>query len=116
MRIVSGRTLKPHCAEENGTMERAYRTIREALEGKELTNLLQARDVLAKVVQWYNEERLQSALGYLPPKVYHQCNPRERHEERRRRMAEARQRRKERNLELRQPTIPFAEEPPVASL
>jgi putative transposase len=108
--------IKPHCPEENGTMERAYRTIREALAGEELTNLLEAQDVLAKVVGWYNEERLHSALGYLPPAVYYQGNPSERHAERRRQMAEARHRRKERNLELRQRTIPFAEEPPVASL
>src|SRR5262249_37952024 len=69
--------IKPHCPEENGTMERAYRTIREALEGEELTNLLQAQDVLAKVVRWYNEERLHSALGYLPPVVYYRGSPAE---------------------------------------
>jgi transposase InsO family protein len=107
--------IKPHCPEENGTMERAYRTLREALEGEELTNLLQARDVLGRVVRWYNEERLHSALGYLPPVVYYRGNPRERHEVRRRKMAEARHRRKESNLELRQRTIPYSEEEPVAS-
>lgn len=96
-------------------MERAYRTIREALEGEELTNLLQARDVLAKVVKWYNEERLHSALGYLPPAVYYRGNPNAHHEERRRRMAEARHRRKEKNLELKQRTIPYSAEEPVAS-
>jgi transposase InsO family protein len=107
--------IKPHCPEENGTMERAYRTIREALEGEELTNLLEARDVLAKVVRWYNEERLHSALGYLPPAEYYCGNPKERHEQRRRKMAEARHRRKEKNLELRQRTIPYSAEEPVAS-
>ena len=107
--------IKPHCPEENGTMERAYRTLREALEGEELTNLLQARDVLATVVRWYNEERLHSALGYLPPAEYYCGNPKERHEERRQKMAEARYRRKEKNLELRQRTIPYSAEEPVAS-
>src|SRR5262249_32273897 len=61
--------ITPHCPEENGVMERAYRTLREALEGEELTNYLQAQDVLAKVVRWYSEERLHSALGYLSPVV-----------------------------------------------
>ena len=28
--------IKPHCPEENGLMERAYRTLREALDGQEL--------------------------------------------------------------------------------
>jgi putative transposase len=107
--------IKPHCPEENGTMERAYRTLRAALEGEELTNYLQAQDVLAKVVRWYNEERLHSALGYLPPVVYYRGQPAMRHEERRRKLAEARHRRKETNLELRQRTIPCAEAEPVSS-
>ena len=107
--------IKPHCPEENGTMERAYRTIREALEGEELTDLLQARDVLANVVRWYNEERLHSALGYLPPAVYYRGDPTGRHGERRRKMAEARHCRKEQNLALRQRTIPYSAEEPVAS-
>jgi len=96
-------------------MERAYRTLREALDGEELTDPLQARDVLARVVRWYNEERLHSALGYLPPAVYYRGDPTARHEERRRKMAEARHRRKEKNLELRQRTIPYSAEEPVAS-
>ena len=107
--------IKPHCPEENGTMERAYRTLREALDGEELTDPLQARDVLARVVRWYNEERLHSALGYLPPAVYYRGDPTARHDERRRKMAEARHRRKEKNLELRQRTIPYSAEEPVAS-
>ena len=107
--------IRPHCPEENGTMERAYRTIREALEGEELTDLLQAQDVLAEVVTWYNERRLHSALGYLPPAVYYRGNPTERHAERRQKMAQARHRRKETNLELRQRTIPHSAEEPVAS-
>ncbi len=107
--------IKPHCPEENGTMERAYRTLREALEGEELTNLLAAQDVLARVVRWYNEERLHSALGYLPPAVYYRGNPRERHEQRRQKMFAARKRRRELNLGMRQPTIPYSAEEPVAS-
>jgi putative transposase len=107
--------IRPHCPEENGTMERAYRTLREALEGEELTNYLQAQEVLAKVVRWYNEERLHSALGYLPPVVYYRGQPAVRHEERRRKLAEARHRRKETNLKLRQRTIPFAEAEPVST-
>ena len=79
-----------------------------------MTDLLQATEVLAKVMRWYNEERLHSALGYLPPVVYYRGNPKNRHEERRRKMAEARHRRKEKNLELKKKSIPFAEELPVS--
>jgi transposase InsO family protein len=107
--------IKPHCPEENGTMERANRTLRERLEEEELTDLLQARDVITKVVRWYNDERLHSALGYLPPREYYHGDPKVRQDARRRKMAEARHRRKEKNLELKQRTLPFAAEEPVSS-
>ena len=37
---LSHKKIKPHCPEENGIMERANRTFREALEGEELTDRL----------------------------------------------------------------------------
>jgi transposase InsO family protein len=101
--------IKPHCPEENGTMERAYRTLRDRLEEEELLDPVQAKHTLEKVIKWYNERRLHSALGYLPPAEYYRGTPKIRHEERRKKMAEARHRRKEKNLELRQRTIPFTE-------
>jgi transposase InsO family protein len=101
--------IRPHCPEENGLMERAYRTLREELEGEELTNLLQARGVLARIVRRYNEERLHSALGYLRPKDFYRGTPQEKQAERRRKLMEARHRRRERNLGLSQGTIAFQE-------
>jgi putative transposase len=99
--------IKPHCPEENGIIERSNRTLREALEGEELSDLLQARDVIARIVRWYNTQRLHSALGYLRPIDYYRGNPLALHEARRRKMAEARHRRREKNLKLRQPTLPL---------
>jgi transposase InsO family protein len=99
--------IKPHCPEENGVIERSNRTLREALDGAELTDWLQARDVITGIVQWYNEDRLHSALGYLRPIDYYRGDPVALHEQRRRKMAEARHRRREKNLKLRQPTLPL---------
>ena len=99
--------IKPHCPEENGIIERSNRTLREALDGEELTDLLQARGVIAGIVRWYNEDRLHSALGYLRPIDYYRGDPAALHEQRRRKMAEARHRRRENNLKLRQPTLPL---------
>ncbi|MCI0407667.1 MAG: IS3 family transposase, partial [Acidobacteria bacterium] len=78
--------IRPHCPEEHGVIERSFRTLREALEGEELSNLLEAERVLARLVRWYNEERLHSVLGYLPPVVVYRGNPEERKEERRRKL------------------------------
>ena len=61
-------------------IERSFRTLREALEGQELTNLLEAERILARLVRWYNTERLHSALGYLPPEVVYRGDPEARKE------------------------------------
>lgn len=99
--------IKPHCPEENGLMERAYRTLREALEEEELTDRPTAERVLARVIGWYNEERLHRALGYLRPVDYYRGDPAALIETRRRKLAAARHQRKEANLRLRQRTLPL---------
>jgi transposase InsO family protein len=111
---LNHRRIKPHCPEENGTMERANRTIDEALEGEELGNYLEAVKVIGKVIGWYNEKRLHSALGFLTPADYYRGNPEELYAIRRHKLAAARHRRRETNLQLRQPTLPFTIEESVA--
>lgn len=111
---LSHHRIKPHCPEENGIMERTYRTFRERLEGEVLENLLQARDVMARIVHWYNEERLHSALGYLRPVDYYQGDPDQLQAVRRQKLAQARHRRREENLQLRQRTLPLSSEEVVA--
>ena len=99
--------IRPHCPEENGLMERANRTLREGLDGEDLTDLLTAGCVIGRVVRRYNEERLHSALGYLPPRESYRGEPSKRLEERRIKLSQARHRRRERNLQLRQGTLPL---------
>ncbi len=106
--------ITPHCPEENGLMERANRTIGEALEDEDLDNYLTAVGVLGKIMDWYNEERLHSALDFLRPADYYRGNPDELRHARRQKLAEARHHRKEKNLQLRQPTLPFTSEETVA--
>ena len=99
--------ITPHCPEENGLVERAHRTFAEILDEMEFDDLAEARAAIAEIVRWYNEERLHSALHFLRPVDYYRGKPAQLLEERRRKLAEARHRRKERNLEIRQQTIPF---------
>jgi len=106
--------IKPHCPEENGIMERCNRTFREALDGEELTDLYQAREVMKKIIDWYNQERLHRALGYLKPIDYYRGNPEQLHQQRREKLATARHQRRETNLQLRQRTLPLKSRESVA--
>jgi hypothetical protein len=99
--------IKPHCPEENGLIERTYRTLREALDGHEMRDIQEARGILGRVIHWYNDERLHRALGYLRPVDYYRGDPQALQEARRRQLAVARHQRKEANLRLRQRTLPL---------
>ena len=113
--------IRPHCPEENGLVERVHRTFAEAMDDHDLRDLEQAREVIADLVRWYNEERLHSALHYLRPIDYYRGDPASLLEERRRKLAVARHQRRERNLSLSQPTFAFeameseVRRPPISS-
>ena len=107
--------IKPHCPEENGLIERMHRTLRAEMDGEALSNLLEAEKTFARIVKRYNESRLHSALGYLPPAAYYRGNPEARSAARRTKLAQARHQRKEKNLELQQRTLPLSAGEDVAS-
>jgi transposase InsO family protein len=109
------RRIRPHCPEENGLIERANRTMRESLEDGEFSNYLELGKTLASIRRRYNEERLHSALGYLPPRDFYRGDPKQRFEERRVKLFQARHRRRERNLDLRQGTLAFERGEAVSS-
>ncbi len=97
--------IKPHCPEENGIMERANRTLRECLDELELSNRSDAEEALKAIVANYNNVRLHSALGFKPPAIYYRGNPAELDVNRALKLRQARHRRKEENLKLKQKTL-----------
>lgn len=99
--------IHPHCPEENGIVERAHRTLGEAFDAVAPADLEAARQAFQDIIDWYNHQRLHSALHFLRPVDYYRGEPEKLLEARRRKMAEARHRRRERNLEVTQPTLAF---------
>jgi len=99
--------IKPHCPEENGVMERCNRTLREAIEVHEFTGRYEAEEVLGKIINHYNNERLHSALEFQTPATWYRGNPLEVTAARRLKLSQARHRRKQINLGIRQRTLPY---------
>jgi len=73
----------------------------------ELENRFQAEDAIKSIIEHYNTERLHSALGFLRPADYYRGDPPRLHESRRHKLAQARHRRKQINLGIRQRTLPL---------
>lgn len=99
--------IRPHCPEENGVVERMHRTLRERIEEHELDGRYDSEEVIRKVVQHYNEERLHSSLEYQTPATWYRGNPEAVRTARRAKLSAARHRRKEINLGVRQRTLPY---------
>ena len=69
-----------------------------------------AATVIAGIIDHYNHRRLHSSLSYLRPVDYYRGDPTTLLAERRRRLQEARELRKQENLKLRQRLIPWRQE------
>jgi len=68
-----------------------------------------------RIIKRYNEERSHRALGYLRPVDFYRWDPKAKQEERRPKLAQARHRRRERNLALERPTLPYTAAEPVTN-
>jgi len=99
--------IKPHCPEENGVMERCNRTLREAIEMHELTSRYEAEEAIGRIIAHYNEARLHSALDFQTPATWYHGNPEQVTRARRLKLSQARHRRKQFNLGIRQRTLPY---------
>jgi hypothetical protein len=82
--------------------------VREGLEQEDPSNYLELLSVLAKLTRRYNEERLHSALGYLPPWEFYRGDPSQRFEERRVKAMADRRGRESRPVPLRSPAVACA--------
>jgi len=96
-RGISQRRIYPHCPEQNGFIERGIRSVKE-LAGVEFLDNRSAYDEMRKAIEYYNQERRHSNLHYLRPIDYYWGDPLSLLEERREKIARAREERKQINL------------------
>ncbi len=96
---VAGMThvrTSPYYPQSNGKLERYHKTIKgECIRVKVPLSLEDARRLVTDYVAYYNEVRLHSAIGYVTPKDKLLGNDAAIHAERDRKLAEARERRKQ---------------------
>lgn len=103
-----GQTLiRPHTPTDNGHIERYHRTIGERIDEQELEDCVQAKAVIAAIIEHYNHRRLHSSLNFLRPADYYRGNPEALLAERRGKLQTARELRKQENLKLRQRRLPW---------
>ena len=100
--------IRPHCPEENGVQERFNRTLREGIEEHVLESRYDSMEVIGTLISHYNEVRLHSSLGFQTPATWYRGNPAAVERERRLKLSQARHRRKQINLGIRQRTLPFS--------
>lgn len=99
-RDISHTLTRPRHPQSNGKIERFHHSLKsECVRREAMGSLEEARELIARYVEEYNTKRLHSSLNYLTPWDYLQgeAHIEARLRERRRRLQEARQRRKEEN-------------------
>lgn len=104
--------IKPHCPEENGLIERFHRTLREGIEEHDLEGRYDTERQIAALIEHYNNERLHSSLDFQTPATWYSGQPASVANQRRLKLSQARHRRKQFNLGIRQRTLPLSSTEP----
>jgi transposase InsO family protein len=104
----------PYYPQSNGKIERFNRSLKaECVRPKTPVSLEDARSVVGRYVDHYNDERLHGAIGYLAPRDKLEGRAKAIFDARRRKLHQARQRRKARTRDPDRPTP--GDDQPVAS-
>jgi putative transposase len=96
----------PYYPQSNGKIERWHRTLKgDCVRTETPLSLEDAQRVVARYVEYYNQVRLHSAIGYVTPKDKLEGREKSIFAERDRKLADARERRKAQRQAARQPAL-----------
>jgi putative transposase len=97
----------PYYPQSNGKIERWHKTLKgDCIRVRVPLSAEEARRIVSDYVAYYNNVRLHSAIGYVTPKDRLEGRHRQIHDERDRKLAEARERRKQLRQAEQQPRRP----------
>ncbi len=100
----------PYHPQSNGKLERWHKTLKgDCIRTKVPLSLDEARRLVLEYVDYYNNVRLHSAIGYITPNDKLLGNDKAIHAERDRKLAEARERRKDMRQTRQEQTEPYAD-------
>jgi putative transposase len=108
---VTHRKIRPHTPTDNAEIERYHRTLDEPLTEVEAVDFVATAEAIDRIIHRYNHERLHSAISFLRPVDWYRGKPEALLAERRRKLVQARELRKQENLHLRQRPIPWPKAP-----
>jgi len=112
---VTHTLIRPHTPTDNAEIEHCQRTLGEKIEEYDLENYAQACAAIDGIIDHYNHRRLHSSLNFLRPvasrsrlgRVQYRGIPTALLADRRRKLIQARELRKQENIKLRQRLIPW---------
>jgi putative transposase len=111
---VTHKKIRPHTPTDNAEIERFHRTLDESLDELDEADYQTTAAEIDRIMDHYNHERLHSSLGFLRPIDFYRGNPTAMLADRRRKLEQARNLRKQENLKLRQRLLPWQEAKTVA--
>ena len=74
--------IHPHCPNENAEIERVNRTLKEDLDLTDVESFEHLNQIVKERINYYNNIRYHSAIGFIPPYTKYRGNPEKIFEER----------------------------------
>ena len=81
--------IHPHCPNENAEIERVNRTLKEDLDLTDVDSFEHLNQIVKERINYYNNVRYHSAIGFIPPYTKYRGDPKKIFEERKTKLEKA---------------------------